>query len=91
MDNTKTADMLDMIEGMVKQIEFLSKTQLMIVNKLSKKDKRFQMEFIAMSLAQDEIREGFTNFLEDTNAPDELKLFMMEMNEVVRDFNKEEE
>lgn len=90
MDSTKTADMLNMIEGMIKQIEFLSKAQLMIVNKLSQKDKRFQMEFIAMSLAQDEIREGFTNFLEDTDAPDELKLFMMEMNEAVREFKEEE-
>lgn len=90
MDSVKTSKMLDMIEGMVKQIEFLSKAQLMIVNKLSQKDKRFQMEFIAMSLAQDEIREGFTNFLEDTDAPDELKLFMMEMNEAVREFKEEE-
>ena len=91
MDSVKTSEMLDMIEGMVKQIEFLSKAQLMIVNKLSAKDKRFQMEFIAMSLAQDEIREGFTNFLQDTNAPDELKLFMMEINEVANQVIKEEE
>lgn len=90
MDSVKTSEMLDMLEGMVKQIEFLSKAQLMIVNKISEKDKRFQMEFIAMSLAQDEIREGFTNFLENTNAPDELKLFMMEMNEAVREFKEEE-
>lgn len=91
MDNTKTADMLNMIEGMIKQIEFLSQAQLMIVNKLSKQDKRFQMEFIAMSLAQDNIREGFTNFLEDTNAPDMLKLFMMEINEAANQIKKEEE
>ena len=86
--DTKLHSILDDI---YKKIEFLSKTQLTIVNWISKQDHDFQMRFIAMSLANDEIRDGFTQFLDEFDAPDQLRTFMMELNEIAIEARKGEE
>jgi len=92
MDNTKTKSRLHKIlDDIYSKIEFLSNTQMIIVDKLSKQDKEFQMEFIAMSLANDEIRNDFTQFLDEFNALDKLKTLMMEINEAAINIKKEEE
>ena len=79
------------LEDIYEKIEFLSKNQLMIVSWISKRDSDFQMQFIAQSLANDEIRNGFTEFLDEFEAPDKLKTFMMEINEIAIQARKEEE
>jgi len=90
--NNKTDNKLHKIlDDIYFKIEFLSKTQMIIVDKLSKEDSEFQMQFIAMTLANDEIRNDFTEFLNEFNAPDKLKTFMMELNEIAININKEEE
>ena len=79
----KTTNKLQKIlEDILSKIDYLGRTQMMIVEKLSSLDEDFRLEFIAHALAQDEIRDGFTQFLDDTNAPDAMKLMMMEMNEI---------
>jgi len=80
---SKTTNKLQKIlEDILSKIDYLGRTQMMIVEKLSSLDEDFRLEFIAHALAQDEIRDGFTQFLDDTNAPDAMKLMMMEMNEI---------
>jgi len=71
-----------MLDDILSKLDFLGRTQMLIVEKLSLLDKDFRLEFIAHTLAHDDIRNGFTDFLEETGAPDAMKLMMMEMNEV---------
>jgi len=91
MDNKTDNKLHKILDDIYFKIEFLSKTQMIIVDKLSKEDSQFQMQFIAMTLANDEIRNDFTEFLNEFNAPDKLKTFMMELNEIAININKEEE
>jgi len=91
MDNKTDNKLHKILDDIYFKIEFLSKTQMIIVDKLSKEDSEFQMQFIAMTLANDEIRNDFTEFLNEFNAPDKLKTFMMELNEIAININKEEE
>lgn len=79
------------LEDIYEKIEYLGKTQLMVVSWIAKQDSDFQMQFIAQSLANDEIRNGFTEFLDEFEAPDKLKTFMMEINEIAIQARKEEE
>ena len=79
------------LEDIYEKIEYLGKTQLMVVSWIAKQDSDFQMQFIAQSLANDEIRNGFTEFLDELDAPDQLRTFMMEINEIAREARKEEE
>lgn len=79
----KTTNKLQKIlEDILSKIDYLGRTQMMIVEKLSSLDEDFRLEFIAHALSQDEIRDGFTRFLDETDAPDAMKLMMMEMNEI---------
>ena len=88
----KTKPKLHLIlDDIYEKIEFLGKTQLMIVDWISKKDSDFKMQFIAQSLANDEFRNGFTEFLDEFDAPDKLKTFMMEINEIAIQARKGEE
>jgi len=91
MDNKTDNKLHKILDDIYFKIEFLSKTQMIIVDKLSKEDSEFQMQFIAMTLANDEIRNDFTEFLNEFNAPDKLKTFMMELNEIAINIKKEEE
>lgn len=79
------------LDDIYNKIDFLSKTQMMIVDKLSKEDKDFQMQFIAMTLAVDEIRNDFTEFINKNDAPDEVRTLMMELNEIAINLKNEEE
>ena len=72
----------EILESILSKIDYIGRTQMMIIEKLSSLDEDFRLEFIAHALAQDEIRDGFTQFLDETNAPDAMKLMMMEMNEI---------
>lgn len=79
----KTTNKLqEILESILSKIDYLGRTQMMIIEKLSSLDEDFRLEFIAHALAQDEIRDGFTQFLDETDAPDAMKLMMMEMNEI---------
>jgi len=91
MDNKTDNKLHKILDDIYTKIEFLSKTQMIIVDKLSKEDSEFQMQFIAMTLANDEIRNDFTEFLNEFNAPDKLKTLMMELNEIAINIKKEEE
>ena len=71
-----------MLDDILSKINYLGSTQVLIIEKLSSLDQDFRLEFIAHTLAHDEIRNGFTDFLEETGAPDAMKLMMMEMNEI---------
>ena len=89
-DKTETK-LSAILEDIYEKIEFLSNTQWTIVEWIAKQDSNFQMQFIAQSLANDEIRDGFTEFLDEFGAPDKLKTFMMEINEIAMQATKEEE
>ncbi len=89
-DKTETK-LNGILEDIFQKIEYIGKTQLMIVSWIAKQDSDFQMQFIAQSLANDEIRNGFTEFLDEFDAPDKLRTFMMEINEIARKASKEEE
>lgn len=89
-DKTETK-LSAILEDIYEKIEFLSNTQLIIVEWIAKQDSNFQMQFIAQSLANDDIRDGFTEFLDEFGAPDKLKTFMMEINEIAMQATKEED
>ena len=78
-----------MLDDILSKINYLGGTQMLIIEKLSSLDKNFRLEFIAHTLAYDEIRNGFTDFLEETGAPDAMKLMMMEMNEMAIKIKKQ--
>lgn len=91
MSDKTDSKLHSILEDIYQKIEYLGKNQLMIVSWIAKQDSDFQMQFIAQSLANDEIRNGFTEFLDEFDAPDQLRTFMMEINEIAREARKEEE
>lgn len=85
-------------EGTVEQkIELLSMVQMSILDYLMDGDRKqgnnpadLLRSLIAGTMANDRLRTDFTEFAFD-NAPDDIKTFVMEMNEIVNDIIKEEE
>ncbi len=85
-------------EGTVEEkIELLAMVQMSILDYLMDDD-RFKgnnpvdllRSLLAGTMSNDKLRTDFTEFAFD-NAPDNVKTFVMEMNEVVNDLIKQEE
>jgi hypothetical protein len=68
------------------QIKYILSVITLIVDELSKNNDRFMNKFLAMSMANDHIRKGFTEFVnENEDVPDEVVTMMMEINELAKE------
>jgi len=68
------------------QIKYILQTLTLIVDEISKDNDEFMNKFLAMSMANDHIREGFTDFVnENEDVPDEVVTMMMEINELAKE------
>ena len=77
------------VENAAKQIDILTTVQMAIVEYLGKKSHKFRNEVMASILSRDDFREEFTNFTQNSDdVPDEVKLEMMRLNEMVNDAKK---
>lgn len=85
-------------EGTIEQkLQLLSMIQMAILDYLMDEDRKqgnnpadLLRGLFAGTMANDRLRTDFTEFAFD-NAPDSVKTFVMEMNEIVNDIIKEEE
>ena len=74
---------------MEEQIKYILSVITLIVDEISKNNDEFMNKFIAMSMANDHIREGFTDFVNEADdVPDEVVTMMMEINELAKDILK---
>ena len=75
------------IEKLEDKIEMLKITQMTIIEHLSKDDD-FMRLLIAGYLANDNLRNSFTEYINE-NGDDETKVFMQSMNETAKEFKEE--
>tara|TARA_R100001463_G_scaffold126898_1_gene184799 strand:- start:753 stop:1034 length:282 start_codon:yes stop_codon:yes gene_type:complete len=87
---SKEADLItETLKNMTEQIKLMSSVQMAVVTYLGEKDHNFRNEVIAEVLAVDKFRESFTNFvLSRDDAPDEVKLQMIEINEGINEIKE---
>jgi len=79
-------DVKQAIKDINLRLEALGRMQLMVMEELGAKNPRFQTKAISQLLAIDEVREGFTEHVNnDPEVPDAIKVFMMGLNELVKE------
>ncbi len=86
MQDNRKETMQD-IEKLQDQIQMLKITQMTIVEHLSKDDS-FMKLLIAGYLANDKLRNSFTEHINE-NGDDDMKVFMQSMNETALEFKEE--
>ena len=86
-----TEKIQDKLESLSMRINTLADMQLLLMEEVGKRNPNFQMKVIAATLSYDEFREDFTEFIQTKEGmPDKLKVFMQEINEMVKDIKEEE-
>ena len=73
-----------------KRISMLGNVQMTLVDHFTANDNDLMRKILASMLSNDKFRNDFTNHLNDLEAPDEVKLFMQEVNEFMLTLNEEE-
>lgn len=86
MQDNRKETMQD-IEKLQDQIQMLKITQMTIVEHLSKDDS-FMRLLIAGYLANDKLRDSFTEYINE-QGDDDMKVFMQGMNETAIEFKEE--
>ena len=86
MQDNRKETMQD-IEKLQDQIQMLKITQMTIVEHLSKDDS-FMRLLIAGYLANDKLRNSFTEYINE-QGDDDMKVFMQGMNETAKEFKEE--
>lgn len=90
-------EILKQLNQLSYRIRMLSRVQMVLVEHMNKLSKEFNTDFIASTLAEKEIREGFTKWLNteaadlfgDSSHLDEAKLMMIEINEGIDNIRKD--
>ena len=78
------------LEKLERIIQTLGLVQQEIVSVVAEDNPKLQAHVIAAILAQEENRNGFTEWLnQQDNVPDNVKTFMMDVNEGIRDMKEE--
>ena len=78
------------IDSINEKITLIGTIQSLVTQTLAENNPEFMSKMMATVLAQDSFRDDFTQFLNEGNAPDEIKLFMMAMNEALHEQQEEE-
>ena len=73
-----------------KRISMLGNVQMTLVDHFTTNDNNLMRKIIASMLSNDGFRDDFTVHLNDLEAPDEVKLFMQEVNEFMLTLYEEE-
>ena len=90
-------EILKQLNHLSYRVRMLSRVQMVLVEHMNKLSKTFNEDFIASTLAEKQIREGFTKWLNteaadlfgDNKLLDEAKLMMMEINEGIDELRKD--
>ena len=81
----------EQLQAINKRINMLGNVQMTIVDHFTASDNDLMRKIMAAMLSNDTFRDDFTTHLNDMNAPDDVKVFMQEVNEFMLTLNKEEE
>ena len=85
--NNKT---YQLIENMHERMSLLASVQMAVVTHLTDNDNELMRKIMASVFSNDDFRNDFTQYLNDENAPDKIKLFMTEVNETIAELKEEE-
>jgi hypothetical protein len=78
------------LQDMNKRINMLGNVQMTLVDHFTANDNDLMRKLMAAMLSNDSFRDDFTTHINDLNAPDDVKLFMQEINEFMLTLNEEE-
>jgi hypothetical protein len=78
------------LQDMNKRINMLGNVQMTMVDHFTANDNDLMRKLMAAMLSNDTFRDDFTTHLNDLDAPDDVKLFMQEINEFMLTLNEEE-
>ena len=78
------------IQEIQNKINLMADMLLTVTTYLGTRDDEFRKEFMIATLANDTIRNEFTNFIMTSDAPDGVKLSMTEINEEILSIKEEE-
>ena len=73
-----------------KRISMLGNVQMTLVDHFTANDNDLMRKIMSAMLSNDNFRDDFTVHLNEIKAPDEVKLFMQEINEFMLTINEEE-
>ena len=80
----------EQLQSMNKRINMLGNVQMTLVDHFTANDNDLMRKLMAAMLSNDTFRDDFTTHLNDLDAPDDVKLFMQEINEFMLTLNEEE-
>ena len=84
-------EIVDKLDQLSMRINTLADIQLLVMEEIGDKNPRFQMKAIAAILSKDEIRDEFTEFIStEEGMSDNVKVFMQDINEMIKDIREEE-
>ena len=70
-----------MIEDLDKKINLMGATQSALIDTVAENNPVFMRKLMSTVFADDDFRNDFTEFINRSDAPDDVKIFMMGMNE----------
>ena len=79
------------LKSINKRINMLGNVQMTLVDHFTANDNDLMRKLMAAMLSNDTFRNDFTIHLNNLDAPDDVKLFMQEINEFMLTLNREEE
>jgi fructose 1,6-bisphosphatase len=78
------------IQDIYDKLHLLGNIQQLIVQHIVEQNPEFMGTYVAGTLSIDKVRKSFSDYvLQDDDVPDDIKLFMMEMNEYVNEMEEE--
>ena len=89
--NKAMGQLADMIENVNDRLCLMADIQHTMVDFLGDKYPEFKKQFIMGTIANDKVREEFTNFINDMDVPDEIKLQLMDLNEQILEAKRKEQ
>ena len=80
----------EQLQAINKRINMLGNVQMTLVDHFTANDNDLMRKLMAAMLSNDTFRDDFTTHLNDLDAPDDVKLFMQEVNEFMLTLKEEE-
>ena len=80
-------DLVSAVTELQEKLEVIGRLQLAIVDEIAEIKPDFQAKFISIVLAQDKIREDFTEHINKVG-DDDTKTMMMELNQIAEDLKE---
>ena len=81
-------DLVSAVTELQEKLEVIGRLQLAIVDEIAEIRPDFQSKFISIVLAQDKIREEFTEHINEVGN-DDTKTIMMELNQIAEDLKED--